>query len=102
MMMMIPGEKEKIFILNFLTLTGEIWAKPLSCVVIEETLGVGKPHYDITWSGFICEIFCESQDQVVHFSPGKQEYLMTVSTGKMSESPEPLWEPCRTAGGGEQ
>ena len=49
-MMMIPGEKEKIFILNFLTLTGEIWAKPLSCVVIEETLGVGKPHYDVTCS----------------------------------------------------
>ena len=27
---------------------------------------------------------------------------MTVSTGKMSESPEPLWEPWRTEGGAEQ
>ena len=28
--------------------------------------------------------------------------MRTVSTGKMSESPEPLWEPWRTEGGAEQ
>ena len=28
--------------------------------------------------------------------------MRTVSTGKMSDSPEPLWEPWRTEGGAEQ
>ena len=42
-------DTEKIFFLKFiLTLTGEIRPKPPSCVVIEETLGVGKAHYDVT------------------------------------------------------
>ena len=42
-------DTEKIFFLKFLlTLTGEIRSKPSRCVVVEETLGVGKPHYDVT------------------------------------------------------
>ena len=51
-------DTEKIFFLKFiLTLTGEVRPKPPSCVVVEETLGVCKPHYDVACNIGLSELF---------------------------------------------
>ena len=51
-------DTEKIFFLKFiLTLTGEVRPKPPSCVVVEETLGVCEPHYDVACNVGLSELF---------------------------------------------